>query len=609
MRLHCRVRTTHVNITQPSALLRGLASLVVLAGAVARCGGPVGPPPAAPAPTAVAKPEPPPPPPAEHVALDVFVDGVLAGHEAWAVTRQADGTTDISFDAALEDKGAKLTGTGDLSLAADATTRTAHIALETPEGAVKGELTSGAGPMALTLSRGAESRQVRADQPSNVFLPQPFFVGFARLCPLFEAGKPALVEFPGSPITVESHQALDGANAGVTLYTIERGVLGKTVVACEKGEIVAALDPWSGQSMARSGRKSVLDAVVAATTRQKPKTPDALVEEDVTVTVPALGKDVEAKLACSFLRPAPVALAKPGKSARPARLPAVAFFSGSGPQDRDEDTVGPGGVKLSIFKVMAIGLAEKGVASLRCDDRGTAKSTGVFEQATLSTFVRDAEEVVKALRARADVDPARIGLVGHSEGGVVVPVVTRAEARTGGIRGVLLMAVPGRPIPEVAVLQQERLLAQAGLPKEQIQKQLQAQAEVLKAIRAGDPLPPTVPPSERARVEAQRAWLKSHFDHDPQLALRQMPATSVLVVQGAKDLQVPEEEAELVRKGLASGKNPNAKVIVYPALNHVFAESHGGSLSEYSDPRSNVDATFLGDAVAFFVKALAAAGK
>src|SRR6202020_704780 len=143
----------------------------------------------------------------------------------------------------------------------------------------------------------------------------------------------------------------------------------------------------------------------------------------------------------TFLRPTPRAAQAKGKE---PKLPAVIFLSGAGPQDRDEDTVGPGGVKLSVFKVMAIALAEKGIASIRCDDRGTGKSTGTFEQATLSTFVRDAEEVVKALRARPDVDPARIGLVGHSEGGVVAPVVARAAAITGGgVRGVLLMAAPG----------------------------------------------------------------------------------------------------------------------------------------------------------------------
>jgi fermentation-respiration switch protein FrsA (DUF1100 family) len=425
-------------------------------------------------------------------------------------------------------------------------------------------------------------------------LPQPFFVGFARMCPLLESGKPALVEFPGSPISVSRHEPLAGAGPDVTLYMVERGELGRTAVACEKGDLVAALDPFNGQSAVRAGRKNVLDALTTATTQQKAKTPADVLEEDVVVAVPAFKKDAEAKLACTFMKPVAKA------DAKPVRYPAVVFFSGSGPQDRDEDTVGPGGVKLSIFKVMAVALAEQGIASLRCDDRGTAKSTGAFELATLPTFVHDAEEEVRALHARPDVDGARIGLIGHSEGGIVAPVVARAD---GKVKGVLLMAAPGRPIPDIAVVQQQRLLEQAGLPKDQITAQLAAQAEVLKAIRTGDPLPPTVPQSERARIEAQRPWLKSHFDHDPQRALREMPATSVLVVQGAKDMQVPTDDAELVRKGLASGKNPKAKVILYPGLNHLFAESHGGSITEYSDPRAKVDATFLTDVVAFFRQA------
>lgn len=582
--------TTHVDLTHPVAL-----SLAALLATLPACGGPVGPPPTTPVPVASAAP--PPPPPAEHVSLDVFIDGSPAGSESWALTKEADGTTEIAFDATLEEKGTKVKGSGSLTLAADLTTRAGKITLDTPDGAVRAEL-AGSGPaMSLKLSRGDESREVHAEKPSNVFLPQPFFVGFARLCPLFEGASVPLVEFPGSPLVVKDHQPLAADGAALTMYTIERGELGRTVVACEHGDLVAALDPWSGQAVARSGRKPVLDALVHATTRQKPKTPDTLLEEDVTITVPALGKDAEAKLACSFLKPA-VPQAKP--PARPTRFPTVLFLSGSGPQDRDEDTLGTGGVKLSVFKTMAITLGEKGIASLRCDDRGTGRSTGVFEQATLQTFVRDAEELVKAIRLRPDVDGSRLGLIGHSEGAVVLPVVARADGR---LKAVMLMAAPGRPIPDIAVLQQERMLAQAGMPKEQIKKQLEAQGEVLLAIKKGDPLPPTVPPAERAHIESQRAWLKSHFDHDPQRALREMPATAVLVVQGEKDQQVPVEDAELVRKGLAAGKNPKAKVTIYPGLSHLFSVSHTGSIAEYSDPRAVIDPTFLGDTTAFFAQA------
>jgi len=583
------VRSTHVVSTLSLPLLAA-----VLATSLSGCGGPVGVPPTAPPPVASAAP--PPAPPADHVALDVFIDGAPAGNESWAVTRLPDGTTDIAFDGVLTEKGTKVKGSGTLSVAADLTTRAGSVALDTPEGVVRAELKTGASGMALKLSRGDESREVPSGRGTNLFLPQPFFVGFARLCPAFLAGAVPLVEFPGSPIAIKDASPLPGDDAGVIVYTLERGEMGRTVVACEKGEFVAALDPWSGQSAVRTGRKKVLDAVVLATTRQKPTVPGGLVEEEVAVAVPAVGKDAPAKLACSFMKPA---AATPAKGKAP-RYPAVLFLSGSGPQDRDEDTLGPGGVKLSLFKTMAIALGQRGVASLRCDDRGTASSTGVFADATLATFVRDAEELVKALRGRADVDTARVGLIGHSEGAVVAPVVARAD---GKLRGVVLMAAPGRPIPEIAMTQQERLLKQAGIPEEQIKKQLDAQAEVLKAIRSGDPLPAMVPPGERGHIEGQRAWLKSHYDHDVQRALREMPPTAILVVHGAKDLQVPVEDAELVRKGLATGKNPKAKVIVYPELSHLFAVSHAGSVIEYSDPKAFIDATFLADVTSFFAGA------
>ena len=539
----------------------------------------------------------PPAPPAEHVLLQLFLDGELAGHETWAISRPADGTTQIDFESSIEEKGNKLRGTGSLTLAPDQTTRAGHIALETPDGEVKGDLTGTAGTMVLRLARGGESRDVKAERPSNVFLPQPFFVGYARICPLLDSGTPALVEFPGSAMTIAAHRPLDD---DLTLYAVERGPLGRSVLACEKGQLIAALDPWSGQAAAREGRKAALDALIVATTRQKPKTPDGITEEDVTVPVPAMAKDGDARLACTFLRPVPASTAQKRSA---TKLPAVVFLSGSGPQDRDEDTVGPGGVKLSIFKAMAIALAQRGVASLRCDDRGTARSTGSFELATLTTFVRDAGEMVKALRARGDVDPARIGLVGHSEGGVVAPLVVQGDPK---LKALVLMAAPGRQIPEIALLQQERMLAQAGVPKEQVDKQVEAQRAVFDAIRTGQPLPKDVPESERAHVDSQRAWLKSHIDNDVQKTLHDLRALPILVTQGAKDLQIPPEDADLVRRGLASGKNAKARVILYPSLNHLFAVSHEGSLGEYSDPDAQLDVTFLTDVSTFLAQALSA---
>ena len=147
--------------------------------------------------------------------------------------------------------------------------------------------------------------------------------------------------------------------------------------------------------------------------RKKPSLPPGLIEEERTV------KASGAELACSLLLPAE----------RKPRLPAVVFITGSGPEDRDEDTVGPGGLKLAIFKVIAIELGRAGIASLRCDDRGTAKSTGSFRSATLETFVADTSAEVAALRAEAAIDPARVGLIGHSEGAIIAPVVAKADPK------------------------------------------------------------------------------------------------------------------------------------------------------------------------------------
>src|SRR6185369_7709526 len=143
-------------------------------------------------------------------------------------------------------------------------------------------------------------------------------------------------------------------------------------------------------------------------------------------------------------------------------FPAVVMITGSGAQDRDETILGH-----KPFAVIADRLTRDGIAVLRVDDRGFAKSTGDFTKATDDDFAVDAAANVAFLRKRPDIDPKRVGLIGHSEGGLVAPKVAAKDPK---IAFIVLMAGPGVPLSEV-LREQRRLLSPAmGVTQEQIRR-------------------------------------------------------------------------------------------------------------------------------------------
>ena len=142
--------------------------------------------------------------------------------------------------------------------------------------------------------------------------------------------------------------------------------------------------------------------------------------------------------------------------------PAVVLISGSGDQDRDSDIAG-----FRLFAVLADHLAGAGVASLRIDDRGVGGSTGDGLQATLQARAADVEAAVDVLRSRDGIDAGRVGLVGHSEGGIVAPVVAD---RTDGVAFVVLLATPAVLAAEILAAQQAQLFEESGATAEEVEQ-------------------------------------------------------------------------------------------------------------------------------------------
>jgi hypothetical protein len=335
--------------------------------------------------------------------------------------------------------------------------------------------------------------------------------------------------------------------------------------------------------------------------------------------------DGEATLACTLLLPAThaeVKRARPGRAASPAGsaagtpggltftpgtptpLPAALLLGGFGAQDRDGNSVGPGDFHLFFLAVLAAKLGEAGVASLRCDDRGTGQSTGDFRRATLDSLARDARAALVALRGEAAVDPARLAIIGHSEGAIEAPMVA---AKVGGVRALALLAPPGRPLDAIIIDQEQASMRRFGLSQAEIDASVAELRATYEAVRAGKRLPASLSPAERRGIAESAAWLRSHFRHAPLVEAAALTQIPVLVTSGGRDVQISTADADLTRDAFVKAGNKLVAFKIYPELNHLFAVSKSGSVADYYDPMAEVDPTFLNDVARFVATATAPA--
>ncbi len=269
--------------------------------------------------------------------------------------------------------------------------------------------------------------------------------------------------------------------------------------------------------------------------------------------------------------------------------PAAVLISGSGAQDRDENTPGPGGLKLGIFRAIADTLTRRGLAVLRYDDRGVGGSGGSLASAGLSDLVADVRAAVRYLRGRAEIDATRIALVGHSEGGIIAPIVAAEDSE---VAGIVLMAGTATPLDSVLVEQIVGAAREAGGDSAALAESREMVERLSRAVREGEDiegldLPPTLEQLARSR------WLREHVEHDPLVTIRKV-GSPVLIVNGGQDVQVAPEHARRLAAALAEARHPDFEVKIFPELNHLFAVSRGEGTAEYADPKAKVDAEFLG---------------
>ncbi|MGJ5817509.1 alpha/beta hydrolase family protein [Paludibaculum fermentans] len=265
-------------------------------------------------------------------------------------------------------------------------------------------------------------------------------------------------------------------------------------------------------------------------------------------------------------------------------FPAVALITGSGPQDRDEALRGH-----KPFAVLADHLTRQGIAVLRYDDRGIGQSTGTFATATSTDFSRDAEGALDYLIGRKDVDPKRVGLAGHSEGGIIAPMVA---ARRPEVAFVVMLAGTGVTGAEVIVEQGARQMAAAGESDEKIRKDTELQMKIVAVVAsekdnaaARIKLLEILPAGELAEREARRMttpWMREFLFYDPAPALEKVKCP-VLAVNGEKDLQVlPDQNLPRIEAALKKGGNRDFSIVRLPGLNHLFQTATTGAAAEYA---------------------------
>jgi pimeloyl-ACP methyl ester carboxylesterase len=254
-------------------------------------------------------------------------------------------------------------------------------------------------------------------------------------------------------------------------------------------------------------------------------------------------------------------------------------------------------LKMALFKNLAIALAQDGIASLRCDDRGVGDSTGSLLRASLDTLVGDAAAMVQALRGQPGIDPERIAIIGHAEGAEIAAMVAEKDR---GIRALGLLAASGRPLDQVLIADRDGKNRAQGFKDEYIAREHRRLDAVYSAVRNGKPLPESATAEEKQLIAEEQPWLVGHFRHDPLRTLQKLKIP-VFVAQGGRDLHVSvKQDAERIRSTLERSNNKRAAYRLYPELSHAFAPAKTGTVSDYSDPDLHVDLEFIGDLVKFF---------
>ena len=299
------------------------------------------------------------------------------------------------------------------------------------------------------------------------------------------------------------------------------------------------------------------------------------------------------------------------------KFPAVVMVTGSGAQNRDEEIMGH-----KPFFVIADYLTRNGIAVLRCDDRGTAASQGTHATATNEDFATDTEAMVNYLRSRKEINAKKIGIIGHSAGGIIAFIVAAKDPSIAfvvslagaGVRGDSLMLKQveliskSQGMPDVvwqgmkpSIRNRYAILQQTDKTPEELQKELYADVtktmspEQLKDLNTIQQL--------SAQISSMTSpWYLHFMRYDPAQDLKKLKCP-VLALNGEKDIQVDAAmNLAAIQERITGNGNKNVTVKAYPNLNHLFQTCKKGTLAEYGQLEETINPEVLKDIIEWIRK-------
>jgi hypothetical protein len=517
----------------------------------------------------------------------VFVRGIAIGSEQSAVTRSAEGWT--------------INASGRIGAPADVVTRRLQVRYDpawkpidlTLEATVRGQLqmlhTTVAGDTIRTeITSGTQAPPTTVMVAADVLLATNSFAPYEAVAARLKtaengstiSGYVALV----TPVTIRVTESV-AEKIQTAAQLLETRHSRVTITPAGSGAAFDA-DIW-GDANGRLLRLSipmqalevVREDVASVAARQVPISRP----NDEQVRIP----DIGFSLAGTISKPT---------DAGAARLPGVVFVGGSGPTDRDEQIAG-----IPILGQLASAVADAGFVTLRYDKRGVGQSGGRIESAGIADLSDDVRAAVKLLSERKDVDPKRIAVVGHSEGG---PVVLLAGSKEKRIAAIGVIAANGVSGSDLVLEQQQHALARMTMTDAEKQSKVDLQKRINQAVITGkgwEELPP------EARRLSDNSEFQSLLMNDPAKVLPGV-RQPLLILQGELDTQVLPVNAERLEALARKRKNaPATEMVKLPGVNHLLVPATTGEVDEYGRlPDKHVSPSVSNALIAWLRKTLTA---
>jgi dienelactone hydrolase len=379
---------------------------------------------------------------------------------------------------------------------------------------------------------------------------------------------PARMERTGRDEVSPAKMIIAGNAVAFDRYSLKIGPSNLVLWTDMQGRLAVASVPAQGFVAAREEYASFVEPLRnALLAKVKGIVPDYSAPAGAPFTAEEV--KVQAK---GFMLAGTLLLPKTGK--RP--FPAVVMVTGSGQQTRDEPAL-PGVEKYRPFRQIAEFLASRGIAVLRVDDRGVGESGGfdTLDKATTFDFADDVRAQITYLRTRSEIDASRIGIIGHSEGGVIAPLVAASDPK---LAAIVLMAGTAKRGEDVLRFQfNYEAEHNPGLSEEERAK---ARAETENFIRAikenGD-----VSKYPVILRGLNSPWGRAFLAYDPLTTIVKV-RQPILILQGALDQQVTADQARMLEEAARKSGNKDVTIRVFPNLNHLFLPAKTGAESEYS---------------------------